>query len=69
MSKRKSSEKLAKFLHYVLGRHPDEFGLVPDADGWVKIKELLNALSEESGWGYVRTSHLNEIMLTWIVSS
>ena len=64
MSKRKSSEKLAKFLHYVLGRHPDEFGLVPDADGWVKIKELLNALSEESGWGYVRTSHLNEIMLT-----
>jgi len=54
-------KKLAKFLDYLLGRHPDEFGLCPDEDGYVKIKDLLKAISEEDGWGYVRQSHLREV--------
>lgn len=56
--------RLAKFLCYVLGRRPDEFGLLPDADGYVKIKELLKALTEEPGWGYLRRAHLQEVLLT-----
>jgi putative RNA 2'-phosphotransferase len=36
-------------LSYVLGRRPDEFGLVPDADGFVRLKDLLKALHEALG--------------------
>lgn len=54
-------DKLAKFLAYMLGRQPDEFGLVPDTDGYVKAKDLLKALAEEPGWGHVRMSHLREL--------
>jgi putative RNA 2'-phosphotransferase len=51
-------------LAYVLGRRPDEFGLIPDEEGFVRIKDLLKALHEEEGWGYVNFSHLNEVLLS-----
>jgi putative RNA 2'-phosphotransferase len=47
----------------VLGHRPDEFGLVPDREGFVAYKELLQALHEEDDWRYVRRSHINEILL------
>ena len=56
-------DKLSKFLAYVLGRGPDEFGIVPDGDGFVRIKELLQALHEEQGWRHVRQAHLNEALI------
>lgn len=56
-------EKFSKFLDYLLGRQPDEFGLVPDSDGFVRIKELLQALHEEQGWRHVRQAHLNEALV------
>jgi putative RNA 2'-phosphotransferase len=59
-----SPKQLAKFFNYVLGRRPDEFGLVTDKQGFVKIKELIKATNEEEGLGYVRRSHINEIMVT-----
>ena len=61
MGKAKSPQSLAKLLTYILGRRPDEFGLVTDTEGFVKIKELLKAVTEEDGWKYVRRSHLDEI--------
>ncbi len=64
MSKTRSPQYLAKMLAYVLGRQPDEFGLIPDADGFIKIKDLLKALHEEDGWGYVSEFHLREVLLT-----
>lgn len=64
MGKSRSAHNLARMLAYVLGRRPDEFGLIPDADGFVKIKDLLKALHEEDGWGYVNPSHLNEVRLS-----
>ena len=48
----------------MLGHNPDEFGLVLDQDGFVKIKELLKAITEEDGWNYVRRSHIDEIRIT-----
>ena len=60
----RSPKILAKLIDYILGRKPDEFGLVPDTDGFVKIKDLLKALHEEDGWQYVRRHHLEEICLT-----
>jgi len=56
--------KLSKFLSYVLGRRPDEFGIVPDAQGFVGIKELLQALHEEPGWRHIRIAHINEVCIT-----
>ena len=64
MAYQKSPKKLAKLLDYILGRRPDEFGLVTDSDGFIKIKELLKALSEEEGLTYVRRTHLDEILIT-----
>lgn len=69
MSTPKSVNKLSKFLHYVLGCRPDEFGLIPDADGYVPVKELLKTLAEEEGWRHVRWSHLNEVVLTAVSPS
>jgi putative RNA 2'-phosphotransferase len=64
MGKTRSPQNLAKMLSYVLGRQPDEFGLVPDVEGFVKTRDLLKALHEEDGWGYVNESHLREVLLT-----
>ena len=48
---------------YILGYRPDEFGLVPDPDGFVTYKELLQVIHEEPDWGYVRKNHFNEILM------
>jgi putative RNA 2'-phosphotransferase len=63
MSKQRSPKQLAKFIDYILRRRPDEFGLVTDEEGFVKIKDLLKAVNEEEGFRYVRQAHLDEIML------
>ncbi|UCD81809.1 MAG: RNA 2'-phosphotransferase [Desulfobacterales bacterium] len=64
MALNKSAKRLVKFIDYILARRPDEFGLVTDADGYIKIKEFLKAVSEEEGWKYVRRSHLDEVLIT-----
>jgi len=64
MPKNKKAYNLARLLTYALGRRPGEFGLVPDDDGFFKIKDVLKAVCEEDGFGYVRLAHINEILLT-----
>ena len=49
---------------YVLGRRPDEFGLVPDRHGFVKTKTFLKALHEEPGWGRIRQGDINELLVS-----
>lgn len=60
----RSPKQLVKLISYMLGRRPDEFGLVPDTDGFVKIKEFLKAIGEEEGLRYVRRFHIDEILFT-----
>lgn len=55
-------DKLAKLLGYMLGRQPDEFGLLPDADGYVPVRELIKAVGEEPGGGHVRLNHIREVI-------
>jgi putative RNA 2'-phosphotransferase len=55
---------LAKYVAYMLERRPDEFGLVPDPQGFVKTKEFLKALHEEPGFKAVRQGDLEEIRIS-----
>ena len=57
------SDNLSRLMIYILGHRPDEFGLVPDKDGFITYKELLWAIHEEQGWGYVRQGHINEVLM------
>ncbi|MBC2709874.1 MAG: RNA 2'-phosphotransferase [Desulfosarcina sp.] len=59
-----SVDKLAKLLAYILGRQPDEFGLLPNDSGYVKIKDLMKALGEEPGWRHVRLNQIREVIYT-----
>ena len=54
---------LSRFLTYILAHRPDEFGLVPDSIGFITMKELLRAIHEEPGWGYVRDGHIREVLI------
>jgi putative RNA 2'-phosphotransferase len=51
---------LSRLMAYCLARRPDEFGLVPDAQGFIPLKQLARALAEEPGWGFVREAFLRE---------
>jgi putative RNA 2'-phosphotransferase len=64
MSRRKDPKQLFKLMTYVVGHQPDEFGLAPDQDGFFRIKDVIKAICEEPGWGYVRQSHVNEVLIT-----
>jgi putative RNA 2'-phosphotransferase len=75
MSHRHRITALGKLLTYILAHRPDEFGLVPDQEGFVPVKDLRQALIEpkpkvapwpvtpwsEEGWSYVRRSHIAEV--------
>ncbi len=64
MNRKKELNRLARFIHYILGLHPDEFGLLTDDKGFVKIKDLLKVLHEEPDWRHIGKSHINEMMMT-----
>ncbi|MGQ9655938.1 MAG: RNA 2'-phosphotransferase, partial [Thermodesulfobacteriota bacterium] len=59
---RKELTHFAKSLWYVLGIRPDEFGLVPDLEGFVETKLLLQALREEPEWSFLNRGHLAELI-------
>jgi len=63
ITQQKQIKQFAKFSAYVLGRHPDEFGLVLDENGYIKIKEFIQAVTETDGWRHIRNSHINDMML------
>jgi len=60
---RQKLEGLQKVVLYALSRAPDEFGLLPDPEGYVSLKDLVKALSEEPDWPHIRLSHLQEIRI------
>ena len=54
-------EDLAKVLTYLLCHRPDEFGLVLDPEGFVSVKQLLQALAAEKGLAHVRRHDLEQL--------
>ena len=53
---------LVKMLTYVLGIAPGDYGLCPDENGFVNIKELLKALHETEGWRGVRRGMIEDMV-------
>ncbi|QJA06447.1 hypothetical protein FVE67_06360 [Thermosulfurimonas marina] len=51
-------QALLKMVSYILAWRPDEFGLIPDESGFVKLKDLHQALSETEGFRGVRRREL-----------
>ncbi len=49
-------------MSYVLRHRPDEFGLWLDAEGFISVKELLQAIREEEGWSYLSMNHIEELL-------
>ncbi|OAG28093.1 RNA 2'-phosphotransferase family protein [Thermodesulfatator autotrophicus] len=60
----KERKKLEKMLFYILGRRPDEFGLVPE-EGFVRLKDLHRALIEVEGFKNVRLKKLKDFFLVF----
>lgn len=54
---------LSRLMNYILGNRPYEFGLVPDKEGYISLKELLKTINEEPNMAYVRESHIREVLL------
>ena len=55
--------QLAKFITNLLGRCPDAVGLLPDPEGFVTLKALIQAVKQEPGYGYVQKPDINDLML------
>ena len=57
------TRNLSRLICYILEHKPYEFGLLPDSEGFVKYRDLLQAIHEEQGWGYVKEGNINEVLL------
>ena len=57
-------QDLSRFMVYILGHNPSEFGLVPDINGFFTFKELLWAIHEEPGWSHVNQGSINEVLMS-----
>lgn len=54
-------DSLEKLLVYILGHQPDEFGLYPDEEGFVAVKDLTAALRDEDGFRGLRETQIFEL--------
>ena len=52
---------LFKFLNYILAHHPEEFGLIPDNNGFFKIKEIFQVLIFTKKFKKVKLETLKQI--------
>jgi putative RNA 2'-phosphotransferase len=64
MNRQRTLKRLAKLLITALDRIPHEYGLVPDKDGFVSIKELIKALHETEATQRIRRGDIDELILS-----
>lgn len=60
-----NAERLLKLIRYVLVYRPDEFGLLPDGEGFVRLKDLHAAIRETEGFRGVRRGELENLLEVW----
>jgi putative RNA 2'-phosphotransferase len=59
---RQRHEALARFLEYLLGRSPDEFGLVLNPEGWIDLKQVIQVCSEERDWKGTNQARIKDLV-------
>lgn len=64
MDQQKKQKQIAKLLEYILARRPDEFGLIPNDQGFVKMKDLIKAINEDLSQSHINQSQIDEILIT-----
>lgn len=64
MNRKHFLTRLAKLLVGALQHTPHAYGLVPDQDGYVRLKELLQALHELDAYRRIRRSDIEELLIT-----
>jgi len=52
---------LFKFLKYLLAHHPEEFGLIPDNNGFFKIKEIFQVLIFTKKYNKIKLQTLKQL--------
>lgn len=57
----KMLQKLSREVSYALRHAPQEYGLELDAEGWVDVKRLLEALQKKEMWRDVSVDDLEEM--------
>lgn len=63
MANKTYKDKIGKLLSYALGFKPDEFFLIPDEDGYVKIKDLVKAFGEQKELRWINKQEINSYLL------
>jgi len=53
---------LIRMMSYILGRHPDAYGLIPEENGFIRMRHLLHALHEEEGYRHIREVDILEVV-------
>ncbi len=64
MNRNRTLKRLAKLLTTALGQSPHEYGLVPDKDGFVAVKELIKAMHESENTQRIRRTDIEELVLS-----
>jgi putative RNA 2'-phosphotransferase len=49
---------------YILGHNPHEYGIVPDPDGFVSIKDLLHVMHEDPDMPHAGEGSVNEVLMS-----
>ncbi len=49
---------------YILGHNPHEFGIVPDPEGFVTIKDLVRVMHEEPDMPHASEGSINEVLMS-----
>jgi len=60
---KKDQRLFKKLLITALAKKPDSFGLVPDENGWIKLKELVKAISQEQRFKHVTAKVIEQFVL------
>lgn len=58
---RQKHENLAKILKHLLGKAPDEYGVVLDPEGWIDLKSLAAALGENPDTKGISSSRVQDL--------
>lgn len=62
MFSKKKEMKLSKFLSKILRHSPEQFGIILDKEGYVKIEKLIKQINSQPNWDGVLEDHIIQVV-------